>query len=468
MPSTNEQIQLLNQRVNAIDSRLLAINPNHLFMALLGKYVRFGCKVTEGTDATDMIVALEGQASGDSANLNPLLSATPGFGYEYGNLASTPGGMFAKQDTTATVAAVPATGDGRYDIAYIYAGKDGTGFAIQEGAASAAVKTDFDANGLDTEAYPSSSGFDPSMPVGGVPVARIYVEDDVTGIPDARIADIRVLTSGLYDGVLAAANNLSDLDSVATALGNLGLDTNDDVRFRALGLGAALESWDSAFGALQIGNMSSLLSAISGVAGNSFNIVQNGYYDGAWKYAIADEACRFRLVDGQVRFENAAAGSADAAITWAERLRIDTSGISLDAGSNYLGDYDDAGTFTPVLSDGTYDANSYTTQYGQWVKAGKLVVAHFNCHTSNIGSVSGDIRIRGLPFTCNASIQGSLVAGLVSGFSITSGESVHGYVQANTDYVLVTLSDDAGGTTSLQGSEWSGDGRIIGTAIYKV
>lgn len=242
MPSINEQVVALRNEVANLRARQIAISVNGMVPVVVGEFVKYGCKVTEGDSSPlDNTIKLQGQASGDSANLNPKLSGTPVRPFEYPNIASCLGGMFASPDTTATVAAAPSTGTGRYDIAYIFAGKEGAGFAVATGTPSASVKTDFDSNGLQTESYGTGSpDFDPTLPAGAVPVARIYVEDDVTGIPNSRIADIRNLSTSLFDGVLSAANNLSDVANAASAATNLGLGPDDDTEFATVSLSSAV------------------------------------------------------------------------------------------------------------------------------------------------------------------------------------------------------------------------------------
>ncbi|OFE11369.1 hypothetical protein PHACT_12490 [Pseudohongiella acticola] len=189
MASLTEQLNDLYRRINGLQSRLTGLSPDPNLLAATGERISYGCKVTEGSDDTDMIVALEGEASGDTDNLNPDLSATPAYPFEYANIAFTKSGGFFSGDLEATLAAVPGTGLARYDIAYIFNGPAGPGFAVATGTPSEGVKTAYDNDGLVTTPY--DSGTDAALPVGVMPVARIYVEDDVTGIPDSRIADIR-------------------------------------------------------------------------------------------------------------------------------------------------------------------------------------------------------------------------------------------------------------------------------------
>jgi hypothetical protein len=57
-------------------------------------------------------------------------------------------------------------------------------------------------------------------------------------------------------------------------------------------------------------------------AGGETDWMQNAYYNGGWKYRLADEASRIQLIDGKTIFSSAAGGSTDAALTWTDNLSI--------------------------------------------------------------------------------------------------------------------------------------------------
>ena len=189
MANSTEQLAALNSRITGLQSRLIGLSPHPIIYAATGATVFYGCKVTQGASASDMTIALESEAAGDTDHLNPDLDPAPVYPFQFGNIACLSSGAFYSGDLTAEVAAVPGTGLGRYDIAYIFVGPTGPGFAVATGTPSSGTKTAFDTDGLKTTAYDDST--DPALPVGSIPVARIYVEDDEAGIINARIADIR-------------------------------------------------------------------------------------------------------------------------------------------------------------------------------------------------------------------------------------------------------------------------------------
>jgi hypothetical protein len=193
MANTTEQLALLTRRIDGLQSAITGLRPHPGILAAVGPVIHWGCKVTDGGDDDDLVLALEALATGDDANHNPLYDPLapfpPPYAALYGNIATTIGGAFYAPDLAATMDAAPGTGLGRYDIAYIAAGPTGPVFGVVTGTPSTGVKEDYDLNGLKTTPY--DSVYDAALPVGAMPVARIYIQGDETGIGNARIADLR-------------------------------------------------------------------------------------------------------------------------------------------------------------------------------------------------------------------------------------------------------------------------------------
>jgi hypothetical protein len=207
MANLTEQLNDLFRRVNGLQSRLTGLSPDPNLFAATGERISYGCKVTEGSSASDRTITLEGQAAGDSAHLNPEIASPTVYPFEFANIAFTKSGGFFSDDINAQVAAAPGAGLGRYDIAYIFNGPAGPGFDVATGTPSAGIKTDYDLNGLETGFYDPST--DVAIPVGAFPVARIYCESIFSGVANAQIADIRD-----FDGTLrGAALTWDDLTS---------------------------------------------------------------------------------------------------------------------------------------------------------------------------------------------------------------------------------------------------------------
>jgi hypothetical protein len=154
------------------------------------------------------------------------------------------------------------------------------------------------------------------------------------------------------------------------------------------------------------------------------------------------------------------------------RLLSGTNGIQFNgatAAANALDDYEE-GTWTPVITDGTNDATMIAGNGGEYTKIGRQVTAHAYCRTSSLGSVSGIVFVKGLPFASLNSLQsiGSVTFGYYTGMNLASGQSVGGFIGSNATRITLTLNDTAGGTSELQASEWSATGYVHLTITYFV
>src|SRR5690554_5670901 len=130
MSSLTERIRTLENDLLGVKTRQIGVTGSAIVYAALGAYAMYGCRVTEGGDPDSMAVALEGLADGDSDHHNPDAAETPQRPFQYPNIASLADGGFYAPDLAALVESPPATGLARYDIAYIFLGQAGAGFAI--------------------------------------------------------------------------------------------------------------------------------------------------------------------------------------------------------------------------------------------------------------------------------------------------------------------------------------------------
>ncbi len=152
------------------------------------------------------------------------------------------------------------------------------------------------------------------------------------------------------------------------------------------------------------------------------------------------------------------------------RMASGSGGIQFNgdtAAANALDDYEE-GTWTPVISDGTNNATMGGSTSGRYTKIGNLVTVTGYVVTTALGSVSGNVRITGLPFTGGAG-AGNYAGGSVGyaeGLNISANQVVSMYV-AETNYIVPTLFDSTAGTTNLQASEWSADGGIFLALTYR-
>ncbi len=193
MSTVTEQIVALETQIANLRALVQGSRYPGLFYAWIGNHNVFGCKITQGFSGTDMILALEGEASGDTAHLNPDLSATPVRPEEYSNIANVYGEVFLSadknvsiiEDDALTVTTAPGTGYHRYDIVYSYVGAGGPAVAIAAG----------------TAVLNASTPADPTLPAGVLQLARIHVEASVTGIANAKITDLRNFSGRLFESL---------------------------------------------------------------------------------------------------------------------------------------------------------------------------------------------------------------------------------------------------------------------------
>ena len=106
-----------------------------------------------------------------------------------------------------------------------------------------------------------------------------------------------------------------------------------------VGVGVTPESWLSSQTALQVGGTGSISSTTTAAAGSDTHYGQNSYLNtsGAWAYQVTDQASLMSQNDGQFRFRVAPSGSADAAITWTDAIKIDNTGRTNVGTGNNLG-----------------------------------------------------------------------------------------------------------------------------------
>ena len=94
-----------------------------------------------------------------------------------------------------------------------------------------------------------------------------------------------------------------------------------------VGDGVDGEAWADAYKAVQVGS-GGFIGQAPGASASSY-WTNNAYFDSVnsrWEYIAADEASKLESTDGVLTWMTASAGSADGAITWSEKLRVDSSG----------------------------------------------------------------------------------------------------------------------------------------------
>lgn len=146
---------------------------------------------------------------------------------------------------------------------------------------------------------------------------------------------------------------------------------------------------------------------------------------------------------------------------------IDFSANSQSAGmtSELLNWYEE-GTFTPVVTDATFDATMGANNYGKYTRIGRLVVCEMYVETTSLGSIGpGNIFVKGFPFSITNS--GGCVGTTASGLAITAGQSVALRRWATT-LMLIERWDATTGTSVMTATQWTADGAVAFSLSFLV
>lgn len=151
-------------------------------------------------------------------------------------------------------------------------------------------------------------------------------------------------------------------------------------------------------------------------------------------------------------------------VTTSGTITVGTTSVTI---SSDLPPSYETGTWTPVLSDGTNNATA-SIATGFYTKVGRAVTITARLKTSSLGSVSGSLRITGLPYDAlsTANSHASLTIGYGGALNLTQYESVLAHVQIGSDYINLYTWDDTAGATNMQESEWSADGDLFFSGTY--
>jgi hypothetical protein len=220
----------------------------------------------------------------------------------------------------------------------------------------------------------------------------------------------------------------------------LTFGTADTERMRitntSVGIGVVPETFNAVEGAVQVGTRQTLTSF-----SNDVGIGYNHYYNSGWKYTNADVARRFSSTStAPFIWQYAASGSADAAITWLEAMRIDVNGNCLvGVTSAALAANQGIQAAGPIESGHSIrqESNSIATSLGNDGGSGSFGTA--TNHALNISS--------------NNTTRLQLAADGVLG--IFNGRNNVGILSGKT---AVSLADDASVNIFVSGSNTAGRG----------
>ncbi len=131
-----------------------------------------------------------------------------------------------------------------------------------------------------------------------------------------------------------------------------------------------------------------------------------------------------------------------------------TQNASADA--NTLDDYEE-GTYTPTIGGTTSESGQvYAVQTGNYIKVGKLVIAWHCIQLSTLGTITGQVILKGLPFTAENLTTGAFATAAMFWASMTTAYVImQANVIVNTTTAFVLTNTAA--ATSLAGQPVQAD-----------
>lgn len=164
-------------------------------------------------------------------------------------------------------------------------------------------------------------------------------------------------------------------------------------------------------------------------------------------------------------------GTAWVAMTPTTTETVRTAGALMDdeltsiSAVKALSDYEE-GTFTPIFTDGTNNAATYTHQTASYTKIGQLVAFNIRLQAADLGSMAGAVvRIANLPFVNTASYV-SVDVGYGAGLAIAQFSNIGGYIIPDTSTINLTIWASTAGILNLSVAELSSDGYVMVSGTY--
>jgi len=231
---------------------------------------------------------------------------------------------------------------------------------------------------------------------GGVTTADIADDAVTTAKINAGAVDTTELADDAVTNAKIAAGAVDTTELASGAVTSAKLDTNIDVAGTLDITGATtLDSTLAVAGHSSIGNAGTVagtraLTVVGATDGTGSSIIVGYNSSLSSKFGVRDDG-----------YTTIGAGmNVQGNITFASGAGIDFSGNANASGmtSELLDDYEE-GTWTPAWANGS--GQTYTYQYGTYVKIGRQVTVTCFISTSSMNGQTGDATIAGLPFTAS-------------------------------------------------------------------
>ena len=209
-----------------------------------------------------------------------------------------------------------------------------------------------------------------------------------------------------------------------------------------LGVGVTPEGAYNGYTSIEFGQQGAIFA---NDAADDFGFKVNTYLDsgGNWKRKETGVAAALDMDGDQIKFFTAASGSADANITFAQKLRIDNDGIKFGtdtAEANALDDYEE-GTFTPsyTVAGGGSVTGVSSTNVGTYTKIGNMVTVAVRSHyVQTTGTVPTAYNMT-LPF--QAKNNGGLAGFGVGNETGQTGKSMFISIDGNATTCVIKAKD---------------------------
>ena len=246
-------------------------------------------------------------------------------------------------DYTQTSKKFKVTGNSTFDGGLLVTGllEGGSGFSIANGNLTLPAYTYHDGDSDTYYGFSSANQF--SVFTAGDQRFKIESTGRILATTDESTTGL-IIQNTVHDSQLrieaSAANKNSVIQFADGADGDVGIidydhndnslavtvNTNERLRIDSngmIGIGGVTPKTQNTFDAIEFGKTGFLGSQ---TGARTVEMASNAYYNSGWKYKEADVASQYYQYQGYHAFTSAVSGSADGAITFVERLRIQSDG----------------------------------------------------------------------------------------------------------------------------------------------